>query len=84
MFGLADLGHAVKTAAKLDDSATFSQCAECVGMHPEGDQIASAQRDDWRKIYHRGGVAGVAGQIHSGRIGHWIGHSMRVAKEPTG
>ena len=44
MLGFADLGQAVEAAAELDDSAAFTQGVECVGMYPERDQIASAQR----------------------------------------
>jgi hypothetical protein len=44
MLGFADLGQAVKAAAEFDDSTAFTQGVECVGMHAERDQIASAQR----------------------------------------
>src|SRR5271169_6794704 len=44
MLGFTDLGQAVEPAAELNDLAAFTQCVECVGMYPEPDQVASAQR----------------------------------------
>ena len=44
MLGFAGLGQAIEAAAELDDSAAFTQGVERVGVHPERDQIASAQR----------------------------------------
>ncbi len=42
MLGFADLGQAVEAAAKLDDSVAFTQCVECVGMHPRANRISSS------------------------------------------
>ncbi len=44
MLGFTGLGQAVEAAAEFDDSAAFTKGVERVGMYPERDQIASAQR----------------------------------------
>src|SRR5271166_5688328 len=43
MLGFADIGEAEEAAPEFDDATLFTQGVKRVGVHPQRDQIASAQ-----------------------------------------